>query len=346
VVVTLKTASQQNIVVNAFSAVCQDIQVDFNYCPWIADGNDCAGPGGTCDHCPSCPSVTKVFPSCWDEWEEDGAGPNPGGGGGGSSGGSAPPDSPCGGGSQPPQDPPMIMSTKPKPTVAEVHSNFVMGCGPGWEPSGPGVGQGHFQVAPCITAQRAALKLKILFDSSGAAAKLATIPNLSTETLEKGFHIMEAIRINPYDINDTTGHGYSSSNLLTGTDTSIDASISYSPNTQAIAGFLHTHPPNGYAAESAKDIYTLIASQLEAKNRVKGNFVASADGSVYGVTMTDATQASQFYSNITQDLDGRDWNTNSDIGKVFDEAYEHLKKYIGMTRITKIYLTKWQWPQY
>jgi hypothetical protein len=200
-----------------------------------------------------------------------------------------------------------------------------MGCGPGWEPTNPYPYQTQTHSTPCAVAARAALKMSILFDSSNAAAKLATIPNLATETLEKGFLIMESIVISPQNVNDTTGYGYKTSDIFTGDDTSITINPSYNPNTQAMAGSLHTHPSSGRSAQSPNDIYSLIQSQFENKSRVKGNFVAAANGSIFAVTVTDGNLAATFLNTIGQNLEGRAWKPSSDIGKAFDAAFEHFK---------------------
>ncbi|MFT3910928.1 MAG: hypothetical protein QM737_16030 [Ferruginibacter sp.] len=156
---------------------------------------------------------------------------------------------------------------------------------------------------------------------------LSTIPNLATEVLEKGFVIFRKFSVNPQNSTDTTFTGYKTSPVFTGTDSSINFSYNV-PYLTVVASFFHTHPPKGYAAQSAIDIYNLIESTIGEPHTV-GNFVAAADGSQYGITITDPSLAFAFLGTKSQFLDGTKWNTESDIGKAFDKAkiyFERLYK--------------------
>ncbi|MBK7347649.1 MAG: hypothetical protein IPI98_12290 [Chitinophagaceae bacterium] len=105
-----------------------------------------------------------------------------------------------------------------------------------------------------------------LFNASKADSVLNTIPNLSTETKEKGFAIYQNIIINPFNPTDTSVTGYSCGDVQTGTDSSILIEYIYNPNTKRPITWLHTHNKDGYSAQSAKDIYELLEDNLSNSN--------------------------------------------------------------------------------
>jgi hypothetical protein len=237
--------------------------------------------------------------------------PNPGSGGGGSGSGS--------GGN----------NTPPCPGTPVARMMLPEGCGPGWQPSGGG-GSSATPPDPCVTAQNAAKKMDTVYSQSKADSMLATIPNLATETKEKGFAIIKKLRINPYDMTDTTiSKYYCYSPISTGTDSNIV--ISYSTGVlEYTAATLHTHPPKGYAAHSAKDIYDFLEGRIGEETHFLGTFVAAANGSQYALTITNASQASAFLATKSQNLNGAKWNEDSEIGKAFKKAYEYFEdKYEG-----------------
>jgi uncharacterized membrane protein YgcG len=296
---------------------CEDVTITFQDCPYIAMYGQCYGPGGACDNCPLCTgSISYTY--CWTEWIETGGG---GGGstGGGSTGGGGGSGGSGGGDGTPPPCPGMPVARMQVPE----------GCSPGWQPSGGGGGS-TTPPDPCSTAQNAAKKMDTLFFKSRADSMLGTIPNLTTETKEKGFAIIKKLRINPYDVTDTTiSKYYCYSPISTGTDSNIV--ISFSTGVlEHIAASLHTHPPTGYAAHSAKDIYDFLEGRVGEESHFIGTFVAAANGSQYALTITDASQASAFLATKNQYLQGTKWNEESDIGKAYNKAYEYfLEKYKG-----------------
>lgn len=328
----LKTDDQKKVKVNSLYTTCQDYSVQYISCPYIRDYGACYGQGGTCDRCDLCPSVTLYFTECWDEWVDDDMGGGSSGDGG-TGGGAVPPSDPCSGDGNPPSGPDAIkhinqsqekvgaLSPPPPPPP----------CDPGWEPEPepypiPDSPQDTTQT-PCTTAWAAGVKLKVVFDSSKALEKLATI-DVANATIEYGFDIMERIKINPYNVHDTGSYGFYTGNLITGTATSIASSgVAYNPSTAARASFLHTHPATGYAAQSPKDIYSLISSRFASDGyRLTGDFVAAADGSKYAISVTNLSQAQSFSDTKAQNLTDSDWNPTSDIGKEYSNAFDYFKK--------------------
>ena len=177
----------------------------------------------------------------------------------------------------------------------------------------------------CEIAQNAAKKMDTLFNASKADSVLNTIPNLSTETKEKGFPIYQNIIINPFNPTDTSVTGYSCGAVQTGTDSSILIEYIYNPNTKRPITWLHTHNKNGYPAQSAKDIYELLADNLSNSN-FQGAFVAAANGEQHAITITDPAKATAFLNTKSTYLDGTKWKEDSDIGKAFEKAYEAFEK--------------------
>lgn len=197
-------------------------------------------------------------------------------------------------------------------------------CEAGWEPETPVVED------PCIKAKAASVKMTMVFEAGHVKDRLAEIPNLATETNEKGFPIYENYIINPFASTprlptDTSTNGYTSgNNIQTGTDSNIVISSSVNPNTGALAAMLHTHPPNGLAAQSPRDLYELIGEQL-SNNRYKGSFVAAADGSKYALVVTNLDQAAVFYNTMSQNLDGANWKKGTEISKEFKKATKYFE---------------------
>jgi hypothetical protein len=128
----LKNEEHKTVKANSMYVTCQDYVVEFISCPYIRRDGYCAGPGGTCDRCPSCPSVTINYTECWDEWIDDEGGGSSGDGGSGS-GGSVPPSDPCGGGDTPPTAD--AVNPGGQARVGAFSPPPTMPCNePGWEP--------------------------------------------------------------------------------------------------------------------------------------------------------------------------------------------------------------------
>jgi len=276
--------------------------------------------GGTCDNCPLCVTpgswncVTTVqyyFVSDDDDW---GGGSGGGSGGGGGAGGGSPEGpQPC----------------NPTPELENGLPPCPRGGGDGWIPE-----LDDFSQTPCEIAQNSAKKMDTLFNASKADSVLNTIPNLATETNEKGFPIYVNFAVNPYNVHDTT-FSNNSGDVQTGTDTSITIS-STTTNLKKLAAILHTHPPKGYAAQSAFDIYSLIEETMQ-NNYYQGAFVAAANGDKYAITITDPTKANAFFNTKAQSLNGTKWNEDSEIGKAYKKAFLHFEaKYEGNPNSTNL----------
>ena len=270
---------------------CQNVNISLTNCP--RDPGQCSGTGGSCDNCPEYCTTIISYTYCWWDWVGTGGGGSGGTTttGGGGSGGSPTPPNPCNGGG----------GTTPIP--------------PDDDPPSP--------VTPCEIAQQAAKRLDTLYTHSKADSVLSTIPNLPTQTVEKGFVIFRKFSVNSQNPTDTTFTGYKTSQVFTGTDSSINFTYNI-PYLSVVASFFHTHTANGYAVQSAVDIYLLIESS-QTESHIVGNFVAAADGSQYGLTVTDPSLAAAFLATKNQFLNGTKWNEESDIGKAFKKAYDYFE---------------------
>lgn len=221
------------------------------------------------------------------------------GGGGGGSGNSTPPDCPG--------------------IPVSRNQNVTDPCSSGWVPVPPEPTED-----PCTTVNNAAKKMDSAYIKCNADSMLTTIPNLATGLLERGFPIYKKFRVNPYNVTDTTIIGYRSGNLQSGTDSNIV--IQSAPGyLELLAAALHTHPPTGYSAHSAKDVYELIAEQMQ-NSQFEGTFVAAANGSQFALTVTDNAASAAFYATMSQNLDGTKWKEDSQIGKAFEKAYDYYSE--------------------
>jgi hypothetical protein len=182
------------------------------------------------------------------------------------------------------------------------------------------------QSTPCDSLQKAAQNLDSIYIKSKANSMLATIPNLDKISIEKGFPVFQKFSVNPYDVTDTTftGQYKIEDTIYTGTSTGISYSF-YIPPLHTFAADLHTHPPNGYNAPSAKDVYRLLETKSTDKH-FEGKFVAAFNGNKYAITVTDNAMAAAFLSTQSQYLNDstNDWEENSGIGKAFAEVYDHF----------------------
>ena len=112
--------------------------------------------------------------------------------------------------------------------------------------------------------------------------------------------------------------------MFTGTDSSINMSYSFPRNRSAVGCVIHTHPLKGYAAQSAIDIYTFIEDMADDPYYGVGNIVKAANGSQYGIVITDPTKAQQFLNTKSLFLNGADWNPTSTIGMAFEKAERYF----------------------
>lgn len=284
------------------------------HCTYTEASYHCTHTGscasGTCDN-----SLLRVAPGSWncvttvqyyfvsddEDWGGGSGGGSGGGGGGGVGGGSPEGPQPC----------------NPTPELENGLPPCPRGGGDGWLPE-----LDDFSQTPCEIAQNSAKKMDTLFNASKADSVLNTIPNLATETHEKGFPIYLNFAVNPYNVHDTT-FSNTSGDVQTGTDTSITIS-STTTNLKKLAATLHTHPPKGYAAQSPPDIYDMIQESV-SNTYYQGAFVTASNGDKYAITITDPTKAATFFNTKAQFLDGRNWNENSDIGKAYKKALNNFR---------------------
>ncbi len=190
-------------------------------------------------------------------------------------------------------------------------------CDGGWLPILPPPNK-----TPCDIAHSAAKNMDSVYVKSNANAQLATIPNLATDPNENGFRIFKTFNIvsqNPPQIEIT---GYVTEAVTQGTPSGINFPTSV-PSMHISVAKLHTHPPDGRSAPSAKDIYNLIENRVD-NSYYEGDFIAAADGTKYAFTVTNLSQASAFLDSLSGNLSGTDWNPSSLIGKAFREAYDYL----------------------
>lgn len=281
---------------------------------------DCSVSGVCCNRAGVAPGECIQCEGCWktkisckkstivvfvDDGPPQGGGGGPTGDGGGGSGG--------GGSTDPTQCNPTPELDNGLPPCLKLSKE-------GWMPV-----NNQLVETSCETAQRMAKTLDTIFTSSKADSVLASIPNLATETKEKGFAITKKLKIDPYNMADTSLAWYKSSAVSTGTDSSII--ISYTTGVlEYTAATLHTHPDKGYAAHSAKDIYEFLQGRIGEERHFMGTFVAAANGDQYAITITNPSQASAFLATKDQNLDGSKWRDDSDIGKAFENARKYYEK--------------------
>jgi hypothetical protein len=269
-----------------------------------------------------CCEETFEWEECTTYYIDDGGGgappppptdPGSGGGGGGTGDPGSGWDDPCSGGG-----------------AVQPRGEVVKPCGgdPGWQPAPDDGGNSSSNEDPCTTAQNAAKKMDSIFALSKADSVLNTIPDLATDSLEKGFPIYQKFSVNPYDKTDTTFTAiYKSDNVQTGSTNHIDITAAI-PYLYVWAAALHTHPPNGYTAQSAADIYSLLDSRMNSDSHFEGSFVFASDSSQHAITITDYSKASLFFNTKSVYLDTATsgWKEDSDIGKAFKDAYKYFEK--------------------
>lgn len=209
---------------------------------------------------------------------------------------------------------------------------------PNYPPGGGGTGTTNPPPSPdpptdpCAQATAAAQKATAVFNDTAVQARIASViePVRTTSTIEHGFAIMAKVAVNPHDNTDvSTLYRYTNA-VASGTDSSIVISPSYGTH-DALLATVHLHPKSGMAAPSPPDIYSVINARTFqmgsfTKNMYQGAYVVAANGSKYSLTITDTTLAKQFYNTMSDNLDGRKWNAESDMGKAFEDAKIYYKK--------------------
>lgn len=279
-----------------------------------------------CDNCgtycyPNGSSVEICTAPNTVNWPPGGIGFNTGGGGSGSSGGGGgeiPHYYPCtpGPGTVPPGSPPPC----PEP-----------GPGSGWTPH-PNVSS---QMTLCEIAMNAAKKMDSLYINSKVDSMLTLLPSgWQTDSIEYGFPLYKKFQGLPHQPGQIIVTGYFPGIVQSGSVGNIEINFNFSYNSRP-TGTVHVHTPNGYAAQSASDIYQLITtksdtslSHPDVNLKYEGNFVVAEDGSQYAITVTNDSLASTFLNTKDPYLDGDKWKEGSPIGKAFKDAKTHfLKKF-------------------
>jgi len=192
--------------------------------------------------------------------------------------------------------------------------------------SGGGSGGIITPLTPCEEAKNAAEKMDIIYRMCKADSVLGTIPNLATERKEKAFPIYKEFRVSPTNSRDTISSWYSSGAVQTGTDTTFSVTF-ITNNLRKGAAAVHTHNDSGYNAHSADDVYKLIAERLN-NNYFEGSFVNAYNGNQYALTISDYNKAAAFMATKANFLDGRNWNMDSELGRVFKDAYRYYSEIV------------------
>jgi hypothetical protein len=240
-------------------------------------------------------------------WIETGCAPPPTGGGGGGTGtgggggGSFPcagsqaksqaPADPCGGSATPPVTP------TPLPPVD-----------------------------PCIAAKSKAKQMDSLYSKSKSDSVINTMPGLSTATTETGFALYKQFSVNPNTHDTTLGKYYYGSAIQGGATGVYILFVDPFPPFTLPAGTHHTHPRDGYHAQSAADVYDDIGFQL-LWSWFEGAMATGANGETFAVSITDYNQAAAFYNTRSQYLDGDHWKEDSEIGKAFSDVKKYFKQF-------------------
>jgi hypothetical protein len=294
-------AGRNNLMV--YNEVCMDFYICgdpngeytcYNGCDYL----NCAAAVGQPYHCYS-------YSFCEGWWEETGGGGTGTGTGGtgGTSGGSG-----GTGGTTPPECPGTVTP-----------DNVTNPCGPGWNPMPP---EGPTTNDPCIVANNLAKLMDTLYMLSKADSVTNTIPNLFTEPNERGFPIFRRFALSPQNVLDTTFTYYHSGAISYGNDSSVTIA-STPPYLSVLAASLHTHPPSGFNAHSAIDVYKFIAERL-VNGYYMGSFAYAYNGEKYVLTVTNLAQAAAFYGTMSQNLNDEDWNPTSQIGEEFKSAEKYF----------------------
>ena len=201
---------------------------------------------------------------------------------------------------------------------------------------------------PCAEAAAIAGKLNNIFQKAGLVDAIQNIPNLSTEQKEQGFAIIEKRTYDPYDNTKYTST-YSTTPVQKSPDaTSITVSVTLHQN-EYLVGVLHTHPSHGAAGASTVDIYNMAQKGYEYITNAMnpdynergyiGNFMVGADGSIYGVAVSNPVFAYNFFNTKSQYLNTTNagWIESTTAGKLFRNTYEaYLRSYDGNSNKTNL----------
>ena len=176
---------------------------------------------------------------------------------------------------------------------------------------------------PCDSLKDLASKAGEVFLKSQANIKLESIPNLASEKKEKGFPILHKFSINPNNKYDTTFTSMYSGNIETGTDSTIDFNVTVG-RLEVLVALLHTHPPIGYSAPSPKDFFTMI-NEASTNPYFTYSFIASSNGDIYAITISNYSKAISFMPKLEQSLQGSTFNDDDPLGIAFKSARQKLQ---------------------
>jgi len=171
---------------------------------------------------------------------------------------------------------------------------------------------------PCDSLKDLASKASEVFLKSQANIKLESIPNLASEKKEKGFPILHKFSINPTNKYDTTFTSMYSGNIETGTDSTFVFNGSVG-RLEVLVALLHTHPPIGYSAPSPYDFFAMI-NEASKNPYFTHSFIASSNGDIYAITISNYSKAISFMPKLEQSLQGSTFNDDDPLGKAFESA--------------------------
>jgi hypothetical protein len=157
----------------------------------------------------------------------------------------------------------------------------------------------------------------------GMNIKLESIPNLASEKKEKGFPILHKFSINPNNKYDTTFTSMYSGNIETGTDSTIVFNFT-TGRLEVLVALLHTHPSIGYSAPPPLDFFTVI-NEASKNPYFTYSFIASSNGDVYAITISNYSKAISFMPKLEQSLQGSTFNDDDPLGIAFKLARQKLQ---------------------
>ena len=176
---------------------------------------------------------------------------------------------------------------------------------------------------PCDSLKYLATKAGEVFVESQANIKLESIPNLASEKKEKGFPILHKFSINPTNKYDTTFTSMYSGNIETGTDSTFVFKGSVG-RLEVLVALLHTHPPIGYSAPSPYDFFAMI-NEASTNPYFTYSFIASSNGDIYAITISNYSKAISFMPKLEQSLQGSTFNDDDPLGIAFKSARQKLQ---------------------
>lgn len=207
----------------------------------------------------------------------------------------------------------------------------------GWEYTGepegdpgtyfpPGGSSNPPPLTHCDSLRIIGVEMSLLYWYANMDSAINAIPNLATDTLEKGFPIYTRFyrqSTPPYDTVTTTSY---TGTVHTGT-TNTTAYTPAWPSWTFITAFLHSHPPAGYTCFSPGDLDDLILDN-NYYPEFYGHYVVAANGTQYAMSVTNKASATAFLNQYNNRFDSttKGWKPTSDIGIAFEKARIHYEK--------------------